>query len=132
MSETKGRIGYTIDSPDSTVFPRPSLRHKKEVWIIPLDPDGPKPGETWMSERGPVTVLAPDSDPDYSGWYCRDEHGERVLVRAGDLSPIPKTRTVTVELTEEEVENARDALEKTRRMYPSDPYDKLLAALEDE
>ena len=121
-----GRYDYAnVAAKESRDYPIP-------VWVQPIEPDGPKPGETWMSRHGQKWRYRIMSPP-IEGWVLVVEAEQEGLVypyRIEELSPIPTTRTVTVELTEEEARYAKTAgsIIPERQSL----FDKLAAALEDE
>lgn len=128
MSEKReGWLGWM--SKKRTVYLEPWGDGLRPVWVQPLDPDGPKPGETWQTNTGtPVEILSPP----YHGVVvvCGELwNGNAVGYDVASLSPIKPTRTVTVELTEEEIELVVDTLPGPYNL--SSVVSKLAEALED-
>lgn len=110
MSEKReGRLGW--ENRDGTVCPDHWHDGLRPVYVVPLDSDGPKPGETWRHALdGRVRIASPytiDNDGSVVAWWAESKAGKKVIASREYLSPISPTRTVTVELTEEEAEAVR-------------------------
>lgn len=103
------------------------------VYVLPLDPDGPLPGQKWMWRGKRVTVVDPliTADGDVHYWI-KYADGRVGAVAPQHLSPIPRTRTVTVELTEDERRFVATTLSDRDPIRPvTSIFAKLAAALED-